>query len=136
MSDLAPGLKAQLSLVVGPENTAAAMGSGNANVFATPEMVRLMEGAAVEALRGHLAPGTTSVGIELQVRHLAATPVGMQVTVEAELTEVNGRILTFKVLARDSVETVGDGIHKRAIIDIARFMQKVEAKKATDPQKT
>ena len=128
MPELAPGLRGETSLVVRPENTAAAMGSGNANVFATPEMVRLMEEAAVAALRGHLPPGSTSVGIELQVKHLAATPVGLSVAVTAELVEVSGRILTFRVQARDPVELVGDGIHRRAIVVASRFEQKADRK--------
>jgi fluoroacetyl-CoA thioesterase len=128
MSELIPGLKASVTMTVRDEDTALAMGSGNANVFSTPRMVGLMETAAVAALRGHLPEGSSSVGTELNIRHLAATPVGFEVTATAELMEVSGRRLTFRVSARDSVELVGEGTHVRAVIDAARFEQKARDK--------
>src|SRR5512135_2185630 len=93
------GLVGEVSVAVTPEVTAKHMGSGAVQVFATPEMVRLMERAAVAALRDHLAPGQQSVGTLVNVRHLAATPIGATVTARAELIAVEGRRLTFRVSA-------------------------------------
>ncbi|MGQ9491958.1 MAG: thioesterase family protein [Anaerolineae bacterium] len=134
MSDTNPqfpiGLTGQASIVVVPEVTARHLGSGTVAVFATPEMVRLMERAAVHALAPHLAPGQQSVGTMINVRHLAATPLGATVTATAELIEINGRRLTFKVRAHDGVELIGEGLHERALIDLARFEARVQAKAA------
>lgn len=127
------GLTGQASVVVVPEVTARHLGSGTVAVFATPEMVRLMERAAVHALAPHLAPGQQSVGTMVNVRHLAATPVGATVTATAELIEVNGRRLVFKVSAHDGVELIGEGLHERALIDLARFEARVQAKTAARP---
>lgn len=127
------GLTGQASVVVVPEVTARHLGSGTVAVFATPEMVRLMERAAVHALAPHLAPGQQSVGTMVNVRHLAATPVGATVTATAELIEVNGRRLVFKVSAHDGVELIGEGVHERALIDLARFEARVQAKTAAKP---
>lgn len=124
------GLTGQASVVVVPEVTARHLGSGTVAVFATPEMVRLMERAAVHALASYLAPGQQSVGTMINVRHLAATPLGATVTATAELVEVNGRRLVFKVSAHDGVELIGEGLHERALIDLARFEARVQAKAA------
>jgi fluoroacetyl-CoA thioesterase len=97
-------------------------------VLATPEMIRLMEGAAVRAVDPLLPEGYSTVGIHVDVKHLAATPQGMRVRVRAELQEVDGRKLTFRVEAFDEVEQVGEGIHQRMIVDLAKFRQRVEAK--------
>lgn len=127
------GLTGQASVVVVPEVTARHLGSGTVAVFATPEMVRLMERAAVHALAPYLAPGQQSVGTMINVRHLAATPLGATVTATAELVEVNGRRLTFKVSAHDGVELIGEGLHERALIDLARFEARVQAKASAKP---
>jgi fluoroacetyl-CoA thioesterase len=124
------GLTGKVSLTVTPEVTAKHMGSGAVGVFATPEMVRLMERAAVAALAEHLVPGQQSVGTLVNVRHLAATPIGATVTAQAELIGVEGRRLTFRVSASDGVDTIGEGIHERTLIDLARFQQKADAKQA------
>jgi len=124
------GLTGQASVVVVPEVTARHLGSGTVAVFATPEMVRLMERAAVHALAPYLAPGQQSVGTMVNVRHLAATPLGATVTATAELVEVNGRRLVFKVSAHDGTELIGEGLHERALIDLARFEARVQAKVA------
>jgi fluoroacetyl-CoA thioesterase len=132
MSQQAPqfciGLVGVAETQVVPELTARHLGSGAVSVFATPEMVRLMERAAVNALKPHLATGQQSVGTMVNVRHLAATPVGTTVTAKAELTSVDGRQLTFKVTAHDGTELIGEGTHERALIDLARFEAKVKAK--------
>lgn len=122
------GLKGRAETVVTMENTAAAVGSGLVPVFATPNMIALMEGAAVDALQGHLAPDEGSVGTHLDVSHDAATPIGMKVWAEAELTAVEGRKLTFRVTAYDEVEVIGKGTHERFIIKPAKFVSRIEAK--------
>ena len=122
------GLVGEATVVVAPENTARHMGSGTVAVFATPEMVRLMERAAVNGLAPYLAPGQQSVGAMVNVKHLAATPLGATVTARAELLSVDGRRLLFKVSAHDGVDLIGEGMHERALIDLAKFEQRVAAK--------
>ncbi len=134
MSDQFPlGLTGTATVAVTPEVTARHLGSGAVSVFATPEMVRLMERAAVNSLAPHLASGQQSVGTMVNVKHLAATPLGATVTATAELIEVNGRRLTFKVRAHDGAELIGEGVHERALIDLARFEAKVKAKAEPKP---
>ncbi len=125
---LAPGLRGEVRLVVAEEDTAQHLGSGNVAVLATPRMVALMENASVKAVDHLLPPGQATVGSEVRVRHLAATPQGMEVAVYSELVEVEGRRLTFKVEAFDEGEKIGEGTHIRFIIDLDRFREKVEAK--------
>ena len=129
MEQITPGLIGQSELVVREENTASHLGSGNVAVLATPEMIRLMEKAAVAAVDHLLPEGQRSVGVAVNVRHLAATPVGMKVRAQAELVAVDGRKLTFRVEAFDEAERVGEGEHRRVIIDLERFEKKVEAKR-------
>jgi fluoroacetyl-CoA thioesterase len=126
-----PGLLGENEIVVGAENTARHLGSGEVSVLATPEMIRLMERAAVAAVDARLPGGYATVGVRVDVRHLAATPVGMKVLARAELKAVEDRKLVFEVEARDEVELVGAGIHERFIIDVARFRQRVEDKKSS-----
>lgn len=125
-----PGLIGEDETKVEIEKTARHLGSGNVAVFATPEMVRLMERAAVRAVDHLLPEGYRTVGIHVDVRHLAATPLGMTVRARAELLEVDGRQLTFRVEAFDDLEKVGEGIHRRMIINLAKFKERVEAKQA------
>ena len=127
-SEFTVGLTGEATVVVVQENTARHMGSGAVSVFATPEMVRLMERAAVNAIKEHLAPGQQSVGTMVNVKHLAATPLGATVTARAELISIEGRRLLFKVSAHDGTELIGEGMHERALIDLARFEQRVAAK--------
>jgi predicted thioesterase len=127
-SELKPGLTGQAGLVVGPDHLASAVGSGLVDVFSTPMLIALMENAAVDAVAPALAANQTSVGVHLDVKHLAATPRGMRVCAHAELTGVNGRMLTFKVWADDERDRIGEGTHQRAVIDRARFEQKVAEK--------
>jgi predicted thioesterase len=122
------GLIGEASIVVSNEVTARHLGSGTVAVFATPEMVRLMERAAVNGLAPHLAPGQQSVGTMVNVKHLAATPLGATVTARAELLSVDGRRLQFKVSAHDGTDLIGEGTHERALIDLAKFEQRVAAK--------
>ena len=122
------GMKGETSILVEREDTAAAVCSGALLVYATPCMIALMEGAACEALNGCLAEEQSSVGIELNVRHTAATPVGMEVRAEAVVTAVDGKIITFEVKAFDEAGEIGSGTHKRAIIHAQRFLDKTYAK--------
>ncbi len=128
MSDLTPGLSAEFEHTVTDTDTASHWGSGGLPVFSTPSLVGLMESAAFVALAGHLSPGQTTVGGHIDVRHLAATPVGMQVRAKAELTAVEGRKLVFRIQAWDEVELIGEADHDRFVIDEARFLAKAAAK--------
>lgn len=109
-------------------DTAARWGSGLVPVFSTPALVGLMESAAVAALHGHLPAGQTTVGGRIDVRHLAATPVGLTVRAAAELTAIEGRKLVFRIEAWDEQEKVGEALHERYLIDEARFMARVQGK--------
>jgi len=128
MKSLKPGLSAKVEIIVSETNTAAHLGSGSRAVYATPALVALMENAAVRALEGHLPDGQTTVGGQIDVRHLAATPVGMKVHARAELLEESGRKLTFKVQAWDEEELIGEAKHIRYIVDEDKFMRKVKEK--------
>ena len=127
---IVPGLIGERETKVEVEKNARHLGSGNVSVLATPEMVRLMEGAAVKAVDHLLPDGYCTVGIRVDVSHLAATPLGMTVRARAELLAVDGRKLTFRVEAFDESEKVGEGIHQRKIINLAKFKERVEAKHA------
>lgn len=122
------GRKGEASIEVEREDTAYEVGSGSLLVYATPCMVALMEGAACEALADALPEEKTSVGTELSIKHLSATPVGMEVRAEATVTEVDGNMITFSVTAYDEAGVIGEGIHKRAIINTQRFLDKTYAK--------
>ena len=116
------GMKGEVSTLVEREDTAKEVGSGSLLVYATPCMVALMEGAACEAIAEALPEEKTSVGIELNISHLSATPVGLEVRAEAEVTAVEGSIITFNVTAYDEAGKIGEGTHKRAIISTQRFL--------------
>lgn len=118
------GLKGNAETLVEREDTAAAVCSGSLLVYATPCMVALMEGAACNALEGILDEDQTTVGIELNIAHTAATPVGMEVRAEAEVTAVEGKIITFQITAFDEKGKIGEGTHKRAIINTQKFLDK------------
>lgn len=122
--EIAIGMKGMVSTTVEREDTAAEVGSGSLLVYATPCMVALMEGAACEAISAALPEDKTSVGIELNIKHVSATPVGMDVRAEAEVTAVEGSILTFQVTAFDEAGVIGEGTHKRAILTAQKFLDK------------
>ncbi len=122
------GMKGEVSTLAEREDTALEVGSGSLLVYATPCMVALMEGAACEAISNSLEEGETSVGIELNIAHTAATPVGMEVRAEAEVTAVEGKIITFTLRAYDEAGEIGSGTHKRAVINAQRFLDKTYAK--------
>jgi len=125
---LKPGLTAEKHDTVTDDKTAAAFGSGGIAVYATPAMIALMEGAAFSAADA-LPQGWSTVGTELNVRHLSATPLGMKVRARAELLGVDGRALSFKVEAFDEAGKIGEGTHGRFIIEVEKFLAKTESKK-------
>ncbi|MBE6923808.1 MAG: dihydrolipoamide acyltransferase [Ruminococcaceae bacterium] len=122
------GMKGAASTLVEKEDTAAEVGSGSLLVYATPCMVALMEGAACEAIESALGEGQTSVGTELNIRHVSATPVGLEVRAEAEITAVEGKIITFQITAYDEAGVIGEGTHKRCIVTSQRFLDKTYSK--------
>jgi predicted thioesterase len=125
---LQPGRVGTASLVVTEAHLAPALGSGRAPVFATPAMVALIEAAAVACVEDQLAQGQETLGIHIDIEHIAATPAGLTVTATAELAEVSGRKLVFKVEARDGRELIGRGRHTRIVVDTARFRARAAAK--------
>ena len=122
------GLKGEARTMVEREDTAQEVGSGSLLVYATPCMVALMEGAACEAIAECLPEEKTSVGTFLEISHLSATPVGLEVWAEAEVTSVEGSIVTFQVTAFDEAGKIGEGTHKRAVITTQRFLDKTYSK--------
>ncbi len=122
------GLAAKAEKTVQFEDTAKAVASGLAEVFATPCMIALMECAAVNAVQPQLPEGQSTVGIRIDTQHIAATPVGFKVWAQAELVAVEGRRLTFDIIAYDEKEKIGEAQHTRMIIDEAKFMAKAQAK--------
>ncbi|MCS7178358.1 MAG: thioesterase family protein [Anaerolineae bacterium] len=119
----------EVERVITEEWTALRMGSGTVPVLATPALVAVMEAAAVRALEGRLPAGQTSVGVRMDVRHLAATPVGMRVHARATLVAAEGRRLTFQIEAWDEKEKVGEATHERVVVDVERFMERVRSKR-------
>jgi predicted thioesterase len=128
LSALRTGLKGSAELLVGVEHTAPRVGSGRVPVLATPVMINVIEAAALAAVEHLLPAGHQSLGIHLDVRHFAATPVGMRIWATSELIGVEGRTLSFRVEARDEKEPIGDGWHKRVVVNVARFDQRVQKK--------
>ncbi len=126
--EITVGMKGEAFNEVEREDTALEVGSGSLLVYATPCMVALMEGAACEAIADALPEEKTSVGTELNISHISATPVGMEVRAEAEVTSVEGSVVTFKVEAFDEKGKIGEGTHKRAIITTQRFLDKTYGK--------
>ena len=128
LSSVTPGLRGQADLVVGEEHTAPRIGSGKVHVLATPVMINLIEAAALAAVEHLLPAGCQSLGTHLDVRHIAATPVGMRVAASAEVIAVEGRTIRFRVEARDEREVIGDGVHDRVVVNVARFDERVRRK--------
>jgi predicted thioesterase len=126
--EITVGMKAEVSTLVEREDTAAEVGSGSLLVYATPCMVALMEGAACEAIAPAIPEDKTTVGIELNIQHTSATPVGLEVRAEAEVTAVEGKIITFSLTAYDEAGKIGEGTHKRCIVSSQRFLDKTYEK--------
>lgn len=121
------GLRAELTWEVTPERTAAGVGhSSEVTVFATPQMGLLVELACAKALEGTMEPGMQHVGTLLQVRHLAATPVGGHVTARVELTEIDGKRLSFRGDVVDEVGQVGEALHERAIVRWTKLLERLD----------
>ncbi len=126
--DIKVGMTAQVETIVEKEDTAQLVGSGDLLVYATPCMVALMEGAACEAIAEGLGEGETSVGTELNIQHVSATPVGLEVYAKAEVTAVEGKVITFQVEAFDEAGAIGKGTHKRVVVNSQRFLEKTYTK--------
>jgi fluoroacetyl-CoA thioesterase len=130
MRPIPPGTTGTYSLVVTPAHLANQFKDVSLPpVFATPMMVTAMENAALNAVRDYLEPGESCVGTLVNVRHLAATPVGHRITAQAEVTKVDGRRIEFRVSARDDREEIGNGTHERMVVDLARLGERLAAKK-------
>ena len=123
------GITGKQTIMVTEDKTAAVMGSGELAVFATPAMIALMENTASKSVATALEEGQGTVGTLIDVKHVAATPVGMEVTCETKLIQVDRKRLVFEVKAYDAAGVIGEGTHERFVIDNEKFMQKAEAKK-------
>ena len=128
LETLKPGLVAESRLVVAEALTAAHVGSGTLRVYATPAMVMFIEEVCRTMVELYLAPGESTVGVSLKIRHLAPTPVGLEVRCRAEVVKVDEGVITFRADVWDPAEKIGEGEHKRALIGIERFLKRVQAK--------
>ena len=126
--EITVGMKGEVATLVEREDTAREVGSGSLLVYATPCMVALMEGAACEAIEEAMDDSKTTVGTELNIRHLSATPVGLEVRAEATVTAVEGKTITFEVRAFDEAGEIGSGTHKRVIVPTQKFLEKAYGK--------
>ncbi len=123
------GLKCKVEITVDDTNTAKTVGSGDLDVFSTPMMIALMEKSALECVKPYLENGQGTVGTLVNIKHVSATPMGMKVYSEAELTEIDAKRLVFEVKAYDEKGLIGEGTHERFIIDNEKFMARVNSKK-------
>jgi len=130
LSAIEPGLTGVAELLVTQEHTAPRVGSGRIAVLATPVLINVIEAAALAAVEHLLPSGYQSLGIHLDVRHFAATPVGLMVTATATVVAVEARTISFRVEARDQRELIGDGAHQRVVVNVARFDERVQRKAA------
>lgn len=126
--EIPSGIQGSASLVVGDEHTAPCIGSGQIHVLATPVMINLFEAAALAACEHLLPPGHQSLGTHLDVTHIAATPVGMRVTAVAEVLAVEGRTIKFRLKAEDERDVIGEGLHERVVVNVAKFDLRVREK--------
>ena len=126
--EITVGMKGEVATLAEREDTAKEVGSGSLLVYATPCMVALMEGAACEAIQEALPDSQTTVGTELNIQHISATPVGLEVRAEAEVIAVEGKVITFSVKAFDEAGEIGKGTHKRVIVNTQKFLEKAYAK--------
>lgn len=128
LETIKPGLAAEARQVVVESLTAAHVGSGTLRVYATPAMVMFIEEVCRTMVEPYLAPGESTVGVSLKIRHLAPTPVGLEVRCRAEVVKVEDGVITFQAEVWDPAEKIGEGEHKRARIGIERFLKRVQAK--------
>lgn len=129
-NSLAVGMTHEKILKTGPEHSARHFFPDLPDVFGTPYLVGLFEGVSAELMAPHLGPGEQSVGISMNLKHLAPTPLGMEVRARTEITQIEGRKLTFRLEAFDEKEKIGEAVHERFIINVEKFNQRVEAKKS------
>ncbi|MCS7261702.1 MAG: thioesterase family protein [Anaerolineae bacterium] len=129
-TSITPGITGTIEYLVDENSTARSLVSGTVEVLGTPALIRLMEAAAVQALEGRLPPGSTTVGAYIAVHHTAPTPVGMRVRVTATVSAVEGRRITFDLVAHDEVEPIGHGTHQRVLVDMERFTANALRKRA------
>lgn len=122
------GIKGHQEITVTDEMTAKNMGSGVMNVFATPAMLALMEKTAFTSVLPHLNEGCGSVGTKVDIEHIASSPVGMKITCDSELVEIEGRKLIFKLEAYDSNGIIGKGTHERFLVENTKFQEKTDKK--------
>jgi len=134
VATLGPGLIGSAKLLVEEQHTAPRIGSGLVHVLATPVMINLMESAALDAAEHLLPAGHQSLGTKIVVSHVAATPVGQQVRATAEVLAVKGNRIVFRVEAHDEMELIGEGLHHRIVVDVARFDRRVKKKLSTTPK--
>lgn len=128
MKDIITGISGNAELMVSDRELAVNVGSGSLEVFSTPFMVALMEKAACNCLSEYLENDETTVGTEINVKHISATPKSMKVTAEATLTEINGREFIFKVKTYDETGLIGEGTHRRFLVNGTKFTQKTYSK--------
>ncbi len=128
MKEFTIGAKGTAQTIAAADKLAVSVGSGSLRVFATPMMAALMEAAACDAVSAFLEDGETTVGTQLHIDHSAATPEGMNVTAEAEITAVNGREICLNVRAYDEVGEIGSGTHKRFVVFAEKFQSKTDQK--------
>src|SRR5271170_3440813 len=126
LARIRPGLTGTAEILVGPEHTAPFVGSGRIAVLATPVMINVIEAAALAAIEHLLPAGHQSLGIHLDVSHTAATPIGLRVVARAEVLQVEGRTVSFRVEARDDFEPIGGGTHQRVVVSVSRFDERVQ----------
>jgi len=127
-NNIVPGMNFEMEHVIEEKHTAAHFGNDNVPVFASPQLISWVEATAIQTVKPFLPEGWETVGTTFELKHLAATPIGMRVRIVAELVEVNGKLLTFQVKAYDDVDKICEGTHGRAIIDNAKFMSRVNDK--------
>jgi fluoroacetyl-CoA thioesterase len=126
--NLQPGLVGLSEIVVADEHTAPRVGSGRVHVLATPVMINVIEAAALDAIERRLPDGYQSLGTVLNVRHIAATPVGMKAVARVEVTKVEGRTVHFRIEVRDEKDLIGDGTHERVVVNVEKFAERVKRK--------
>jgi len=124
------GMTNEMKLKTGPEHSAQKFYPKVPDVFGTPFLGGLFEGVSADLMAPHLGPGETSVGISMNLKHTAPTPLGMEVRAVTEVTGVEGRKITFKLEAFDEKEKIGEAVHERFIINLEKFLQRLEAKKS------
>ena len=128
LARVTPGLTGSHQIRVAPEHTAPFVGSGRIAVLATPVMINIIEAASLAAVEHLLPLGHQSLGIKLDVSHVAATPIGFRVTATAEVIRLEGRTITFRVEARDDMDVIGGGTHERVVVSVERFDERVQRK--------